>query len=125
MTTRNTDTNRTAISGAGRNQYRAAPVVPKHPARPSPRIGPNPASAGRAEAAYRHEFDRWQLQIDAVQADKSLSPDQRATAIAGLRFRQQVEANAARKRVLEDEKQRTKSARRAARNILKAPVTPT
>ena len=122
-TVRNTDANRSAVPGAGLVHRRAAPITAKQPVRPTPSAGHDQGAAGRAEAAFKHEFDKWQLLIEAAQADKSLSPDQRAIAIAGLRFRQQIEANAARRRVLDEERQTAQAARRAARKLLNSPVT--
>lgn len=70
---------------------------------------------GRAQAAFDAEFAKWQAQIDAVMADQSLSPDQRASALQALRTRQGIEANGARKRIIEEEQQRVRAAKRAAR----------
>lgn len=72
----------------------------------------DPVVAGRAEAAYTEEFAKWQAKIDAAQTDPSLTPDQRAQAIIALRSRQRLEAEARRRRIIEDEKQRVRAVRR-------------
>jgi hypothetical protein len=105
--------------------HRSPSTVAKPQSRPDRRAGFDPSSGSRAAVAYQEEFEKWQMQIDTVYADRSLSPSQRDTAIAGLRFRQQIEAKAAQTRAADDEKQKMKSARRAARSLLKTPVTPT
>jgi hypothetical protein len=84
--------------------------------------GLDDAANGRAEAAYNHEFGKWQQMIEAVRADRSLSPDQRAAAVFALRIRQRLEAKGARKRVLEDEVQKAQTARRAQWTIRSQPT---
>lgn len=80
-----------------------------------PLSGQDTAAAGRAEACYKEEFDKWQAQIDAVANDVSLSRGQRAAGVAALRERQRVAANAARRKILEEEKQKAKAVRGASR----------
>jgi hypothetical protein len=83
--------------------------------------GLDEAAHGRAEAAFDHEFGKWQSVIDAVRADRSLSPDRRAVAIFALRIRQKAEAYGARRRVLQEEIQKAQAARRAFRKISEQP----
>jgi hypothetical protein len=78
-------------------------------------------SYGRAAVAYQEEFAKWQGLIDAIATHPGLSPDQRASGVAALRWRQQAEANGARRRVLDEEKQSEKAARQA-RHRLTQPV---
>ena len=78
-------------------------------------IGGGEVSSGRAEAAYKEEFDKWSGMIDDIASNPSLSKEQRAAAIAGLRQRQQAAANGVRKRVSDEEKAITRVARRARR----------
>ncbi len=66
---------------------------------------------GRAAAAHKAIFDEWQARIDALTYDRSLTPDQRAAAIVAFRARQQIEANGARKRIMDEVKQAAKVAR--------------
>jgi len=78
-------------------------------------IGGGEASSGRAEAAYKEEFDRWSGMIDEIASNPGLSKEQRAAAIASLRQRQHAAANGVRKRVSDEEKAMAKAARRAKR----------
>ena len=80
--------------------------------------------SGRAEAAYKEEFDKWQGAIEAVERNTTLSPTQRAANIAALRQQQHAAANGARQRVLEEEKSTARAARRARRILLGLPVQP-
>jgi hypothetical protein len=98
--------------------------APKRPGLSQPSVGLDPGAVGRAAAAYRFEFDKWQGLIAFAMADRSRSPEQRAAAVASLRAQQRIAAAGARKRVMQDEKQKAKAARRAARNLLKVPATP-
>lgn len=117
-TARNSRFNRLPLPSGSRTARAAIHDGAQQPARPQHGGGLDAAALGRAEAAYKSEFDKWQAQIDAVIADKSLSPDQRVTALAALRAKQQIEASGARKRVIEEERQRARAGRRAARSIL-------
>lgn len=84
-------------------------------------VGLDDAAHGRAEAAFNHEFGKWQSVIDSIRADRSLSPDRRAAAIFALRIRQKAEANGARRQVLQDEIQKAQAARRAFRRLTEQP----
>jgi hypothetical protein len=90
----------------------------------SPTIGLDEAAIGRAEAAFAHEFAKWQGAIDAALADPSLSPDRRAAAVRALRIRQQAEANGVRKQVLDEEVQKAQAAQRARRSLKKDEPSP-
>jgi Ni,Fe-hydrogenase III component G len=72
------------------------------------------SALARAGAAYDSVMAIWQARIDAAATDPSLSPEQRAAAMVALRSRQHLEATAARQRIIEEEKQRVRAARRAA-----------
>ncbi|MGB9153885.1 MAG: relaxase/mobilization nuclease domain-containing protein [Alphaproteobacteria bacterium] len=78
-------------------------------------MGGGEASSGRAEAAYKEEFDRWSGMIDEIASNPGLSKEQRAAAIASLRQRQKAAANGVRKRVSDEEKATARAARRARR----------
>jgi hypothetical protein len=80
--------------------------------------------SGRAEAAYKEEFDKWQGSIEAIERNTSLSPAQRAAAIAAIRQQQHAAANGVRQRVVEEEKSTARAARRARRILLGLPVQP-
>lgn len=71
----------------------------------------DPASAARAAAAFKGEFDRLGREIEAVRHDRSLTDEQRAAAVHTLRQRQKVEAEAARRRVIEEERAAAKARR--------------
>lgn len=58
----------------------------------------------RASAVAKEVFNKWQIQIEAIAKDLSLTPEQRAAAIMALRERQKEEASAARQRILEEER---------------------
>jgi hypothetical protein len=95
------------------------------PIRPSEAAHIDKSVFGRAQAAFDAEFAKWQMQIDVVSVDQSLSPDQRASALLALRTRQGIEASGARERIIEEEKQRVRAAKRAARaHLRKAPHQP-
>ena len=81
----------------------------------------DPLASGRAQAAFESVFAKYAAEIEAVEKDRSLSPDQRAAAIAALRQRQHHEASMARQRVLEEEQQNTKARRRNYRALLDNP----
>ncbi|MDR3424333.1 MAG: hypothetical protein P4L50_01770 [Anaerolineaceae bacterium] len=80
--------------------------------------------SGRAEAAYKEEFDKWQGLIDATASDPSLSKDQRLAAVAALSLRQKAAAKAVRKQVRNEEKAIAKAAHRAKRILLGRPESP-
>jgi hypothetical protein len=61
----------------------------------------DPEVAGRAESAFKFTFAQWQRLIEATLRDRGLSPDQRAAAVVSLRYYQLMEAQGARRRVLE------------------------
>ena len=87
------------------------------PTRPSFFYGQSAAgggdtATGRAGMAYQEEFNQWQPMIDAVSSDLSLSPEQRAAAVLGLRARQQAAAKGAAARVTAEEKQNAQEFRR-------------
>jgi hypothetical protein len=86
-------------------------------------IGSGEASSGRAEAAYKEEFDRWSGMIDEIASNPGLSKEQRAAAIASLRQRQKAAANGVRKRVSDEEKAAAMAARRARRVLQGPPET--
>ena len=72
-------------------------------------------AAGRAEAVFEFEMQRWQLLIDAAFADRGISQERRAAAVAALRIRQHADAITARRAVEEEERQRARGARAFAR----------
>ena len=67
---------------------------------------------GRAEAAYKEEFGKWEGLIDAAANDLGLSRDQRTAAVIALRARQQIAAKGARQRAIEEERQNARARRR-------------
>ena len=76
----------------------------------------------RAAAAYEAEFMFYQMGIEAAQKDLSLTPEQRAQTIKILKERQQIGANAARQRVLEEESSRVEEAARLIRSTAAKPT---
>lgn len=72
---------------------------------------------GRAEVAYDYVFKLFQSQIAAAARDRSLTPAQRAAAIATLRRRQIMEARGAQKQVVDEERQNAQARRRLARSL--------
>lgn len=66
---------------------------------------------------YKQEFNKWQVLIDEIASNPHLTREKRAAAIAALRERQKVEATAVRKRIIKEEKQHTKAARRLQQHI--------
>ena len=84
------------------------------PVRPAGLTQMDTGALARAGAAYDSVMAIWQARIDAAAADPSLSRDQRAAAMVALRSRQHLEAMAARQRIIEEEMQRVRAARRAA-----------
>lgn len=92
---------RAAMNGA--TQPAAAPAARA--------IGRDPLTAARAQAAFDAVWSRLQGAIDDTARDVSLTRDQRAAAIRALRERQQKEAGAARKRVMDEERDAAKACR--------------
>ena len=78
--------------------------------------------SSRAAAAYEAEFVFYQMGIEAAQKDLSLTPEQRAQTIKILKERQQIGANAARQRVLEEEASRIEEAARPIRSTASKPT---
>ena len=78
--------------------------------------------SSRAAAAYEAEFIFYQMGIEAAQKDLSLTPEQRAQTIKILKERQQIGANAARQRVLEEESSRIEEAARLIRSTAAKPT---
>ena len=93
----------------------AARPAGKSPIRPSQ--GRDLMASARASAAYGSVWEQLQAAIDGVMKDPSLTPEQRAAAVASLRIKQQVEAGEARRRVEQEEKQNEKSFRRSKRRL--------
>lgn len=80
--------------------------------------------SGRAEIAYKVEFDKWRGLIDAAANDQSVPKDQRLANVAALRIRQKAAAKAARKRAIEEEKSTVQARRLAQRALLGLPPEP-
>ena len=76
-------------------------------------LGGDVPPSGRADLAYKEEFDKWLGLIAATASDLTLTKDQRRAYIAALRIRQLAAAEAVRKKVREEERAIIKSARRA------------
>jgi hypothetical protein len=87
-------------------------------------IGGDETPSGRAELAYKEEFDKWQGLIEAAANDQSVPKHQRLANAAALRVQQQAAAKGARKRVSEEEKSIARAARRASRILLGLPQPP-
>ena len=83
----------------------------------SPVAGGGEATTGRAAVAYQEEFNQWQVLIDAISSNLSLSPEQRTAAVINLRASQQAAAKGAQQRVTEEEKQNAKAFRRYQRRL--------
>jgi len=81
------------------------------------------ATMGRVNAIYKEEARKWEAAILAIWRDSSLSPAQRNAAIAALRIRQAYEAKGARKRALEEEKQKAKAFKRYEDTLRTPPKT--
>jgi hypothetical protein len=71
----------------------------------------------RADIAYEEEFNKWNGLIEAAAKDKSVPKDQRRANVKTLRDRQRDAANAARKRVREDEQSAARARHRAKRAL--------
>jgi len=78
-------------------------------------LGIDPTAAGRAQAAFDAVWSRHEAGIAEVMKDRSLTAEQRAAAVRALRERQGIEANAARKRIMDEEKAAAKERRRMQR----------
>jgi len=72
----------------------------------------DPTAYGRAQAAADAVSARFAAAIEAIEKDPTLTPGQRSAAIAALRLRQKQEAGAARRKIIEEEKQNAKARRR-------------
>ncbi|MGB9151582.1 MAG: relaxase/mobilization nuclease domain-containing protein [Alphaproteobacteria bacterium] len=88
---------------------------------PRPEMPEVETDSGRAEMAYQEEFNKWNGLIEEVASAPGLTKEQRQSAVAGLRVRQQAAAQGARRRVLDEEKGIAKAVRRAKKNLLGAP----
>ena len=75
-------------------------------------LGIDPTAASRAQAAFDVVWSRHEVGIAEVMKDRSLTADQRAAAVRALRERQGIEANAARKQIMDEEKAAAKERRR-------------
>jgi hypothetical protein len=84
-------------------------------------LASNDADYGRAEMAFKEEFDRWQGLIDTAAHDLSMPQYRRMAAVTALRAQQRAAAFAARQRAVKEEQQTVKAARRAARRFERAP----
>jgi hypothetical protein len=86
--------------------------------------GRDPTARGRAAAAADEVSRRYGAMIDAVQNDRSLSPDQKAASIRALRDRQKAESRAARRQVLDDDQATMRAVRRSERELFgRQPMT--
>lgn len=95
------------------------PTAPAAPSRPPSGFGDiDPTEAGRAQAAANAVFSRFQGLIDALANDPSLTPEQRAAAIRGLRQQQTAEAKGAQKRIMDDARAAARLRRAMQRNRL-------
>jgi hypothetical protein len=72
----------------------------------------DPMATGRAQTAFDVVFAEYAVRIEGAEKDRSLNPDQRAAAIIALRQKQRLEAEAAKQRVLEEERQKARARRR-------------
>ena len=75
----------------------------------------DPLAYARAYGAFEEVWRCIQADIDTATVDPSLSPERRAAAIRTLRDRQKIEAEAARRRILEQEAAAAKQRRKQAR----------
>ena len=71
--------------------------------------------------AYQEEFNKWNGLIEEIASAPGLTKEQRQSAVAGLRLRQQAAAQGARRRVLDEEKGIAKAVRRAKKALLGVP----
>ncbi|MDR3485311.1 MAG: relaxase/mobilization nuclease domain-containing protein [Bradyrhizobium sp.] len=92
--------------------------------RPSEAGRIDPTVYGKAEAAFDAEFAKWQARIDSVMADPNLKSDQRVAAASALRLQQGLAAGAVRRRIIEEEKQRAKAARKSTQHKIQHPHQP-
>ena len=77
----------------------------------------DPTASGRAQAAADAVSARFAGAIESIEKDPSLTPEQRAGAIAALRLRQSAEAGAASKKIIEEAGQNAGVRRRALRAL--------
>jgi hypothetical protein len=82
--------------------------------------GGDESPSGRADVAYKEEFDRWSGLIEAAASNPGLSKEQRAAAVAGLRQQQKAAAKGARLQASNEEK----AGRRARRMLRGVPGLP-
>ena len=75
-------------------------------------LGIDPTATSRVQAAFDAVWSRHEAGIAEVMKDRSLTADQRAAAVRALRERQGIEANAARKQIMDEEKAAAKERRR-------------
>jgi hypothetical protein len=80
--------------------------------------------ASRADIAYEEEFNKWNGLIDAAAKDKSVPKGQRRANVKTLRDRQRAAANAARKRVREDEQSAARARHKAKWALRSVPEPP-
>lgn len=73
-------------------------------------------TAHRAQGAFEAVWREFLTAIDAAMKDHSLTPAERASAVAAIRLRQALAAAAARKRVLEEERASVRARRKAQRD---------
>jgi hypothetical protein len=85
-------------------------------ARPMPSSA-DPSAFGRAEAAARSIATLYAGQIEAVQKDTSLTPEQKAAAVRALRDRQKADTRAARQRIMDEAKATMQAVRRSEQEL--------
>jgi hypothetical protein len=78
----------------------------------------------RADIAYEEEFNKWNGLIEAAAKDRSVPKAQRRANVTALRDRQRAAANAARKRVREDEQSAARARHKAKRALRSVPEPP-
>jgi hypothetical protein len=64
---------------------------------------------GKAQAAFDFVFGLYQMQIDALHEDTSLSPEQKDAGLLALRQKQKQAAKAAQRRIMQEEKNRVRA----------------
>ena len=72
------------------------------------------AALGRADSAFEAVFAHYESLILDVKKDRGLSQDQRGAALLALKQRQKIEAEGARKRIIDEERQRIAALRKRA-----------
>lgn len=73
-------------------------------------------ASAKGSAAFNEEFAKWAGLIEAAANDISMPRDRRMAAIVGLKQQQQIAAQTARKRAVQEERQKAKAYRRDAQN---------